>query len=224
MSDVMYTDKCFAKLMLNNKIIRANDKLHPASLKNWRRIFAGTDETYTAADGTSRKLTSLIGIEIIDYNKNKTSGEKTGNSLEYNLSVDNIKTISRNIERGLKFEGVLFSNIKTHSFVKRQDGKGEVVSFEIKRESVMSNGVKSKYPYSITIKKGWAFLMEEGVGYNGKSYEQDCYLTVRLSYADITAFFDKVMDGIEIFKIVEGSNLRRKGAQYELHENDLRAG
>lgn len=38
MSDVMYTDKCFAKLMLNNKIIRANDKLHPASLKNWRRI------------------------------------------------------------------------------------------------------------------------------------------------------------------------------------------
>lgn len=52
MSDVMYTDKCFAKLMLNNKIIRANDKLHPASLKNWRRIFAGTDETYTAADGT----------------------------------------------------------------------------------------------------------------------------------------------------------------------------
>ena len=91
MSDVMYTDKCLAKLMLNNKIIRANDKLHPASLKNWRRIFAGTDETYTAADGTSRKLTSLIGIEIIDYNKNKTSGEKTGNSLEYNLSVDNIK-------------------------------------------------------------------------------------------------------------------------------------
>ena len=62
------------------------------------------------------------------------------------------------------------------------------------------------------------------MGYNGKSYEQDCYLTVRLSYADITAFFDKVMDGIEIFKIVEGSNLRRKGVQYELHENDLRAG
>ena len=47
---------------------------------------------------------------------------------------------------------------------------------------------------------------------------------MRLSYADITAFFDKVMDGIEIFKIVEGSNLRRKGVQYELHENDLRAG
>ena len=218
MSDVMYTDKCFAKLVLNNKIIRANDKLHPASLKNWRRIFAGTDETYTTADGTTRKLSSLIGIEIVDYNKNKASGEKIGNSLEYNLSVENIKAISKNIERGLNFDGTLFYDLKTHSFVKRQDGKGEVISFEVKRESVMSNGVKSKYPYSITIKKGWAFLLDEGVGYKAKSYEQDSYLTARLSYADITAFFDKISDGIEIFKIVEGSNLRRKGIQYEIEQ------
>lgn len=218
MSDVMYTDKCFAKLVLNNKIIRANDKLHPASLKNWRRIFAGTDETYTMADGTTRKLSSLIGIEIVDYNKNKASGEKIGNSLEYNLSVENIKAISKNIERGLNFDGTLFYDLKTHSFIKRQDGKGEVISFEVKRESVMSNGVKSKYPYSITIKKGWAFLLEEGVGYKAKSYEQDSYLTARLSYADITAFFDKISDGIEIFKIVEGSYLRKKGIQYEIEQ------
>lgn len=218
MSDVMYTDKCFAKLVLNNKIIRANDKLHPASLKNWRRIFAGTDETYTMADGTTRKLSSLIGIEIVDYNKNKASGEKIGNSLEYNLSVENIKAISKNIERGLNFDGTLFYDLKTHSFIKRQDGKGEVISFEVKRESVMSNGVKSKYPYSITIKKGWAFLLEEGVGYKAKSYEQDSYLTARLSYADITAFFDKISDGIEIFKIVEGSYLRKKGIQYEMEQ------
>ncbi len=214
----MFTDKCFAKLILNNKILRANDKLYPASLKNWRRIFAGTDETYRTKDGKERKLTSLIGIEIVDYDKNKSSGEKTGNSLEYNLSPDNIKSISKNIERGLNYSGVIFSDMKTHSFVKRQDGKGEVLSFEIKREPVMSNGVKSKYPYAITIKKGWAFLMEEGVGYNGKSYEQDSYLVVRLTYADIVAFFDKIIDGIEIFKIVEGSNLRRKGIQYEIEQ------
>lgn len=211
----VYTDKCFAKLILNNKILRANDKLHPASLKNWRRIFAGTDETYVGKDGKERKINSLIGIEIVDYDKNKTSGEKTGNSLEYNLSPENIKTISKNIERGLNYSGVLFSDMKTHSFVKRQDGKGEVISFELKREPVMSNGAKSKYPYAITIKKGWATLLSEGVGYSGKSYEQDSYLVVRLTYADITAFFDKILDGIEIFKIVEGSNLRRKGVQYE---------
>ena len=214
----MFTDKCFAKLILNNKILRANDKLYPASLKNWRRIFAGTDETYRTKDGKQRKLTSLIGIEIVDYDKSKSSGEKTGNSLEYNLSPDNIKAISKNIERGLNYSGVIFSDMKTHSFVKRQDGKGEVLSFEIKREPVMSNGVKSKYPYAITIKKGWAFLMEEGVGYNGKSYEQDSYLVVRLTYADIVAFFDKIIDGIEIFKIVEGSNLRRRGIQYEIEQ------
>lgn len=214
----MFTDKCFAKMILNNKILRANDKLYPASLKNWRRIFAGTDETYQTKDGKKRKLTSLIGIEIVDYDKNKSSGEKTGNSLEYNLSPDNIKAISKNIERGLNYSGVIFSDMKTHSFAKRQDGKGEVLSFEIKREPVMSNGVKSKYPYAITIKKGWAFLMEEGVGYNGKSYEQDSYLVVRLTYADIVAFFDKIIDGIEIFKIVEGSNLRRKGIQYEIEQ------
>lgn len=218
MSETMYTDKCFAKLILNNKILRANDKLYPASLKNWRRIFAGTDETYMTKDGKERKLNSLIGIEIVDYDKKKTSGEKTGNSLEYNLSPENIKAITKNIERGLNFSGVLFSDIKTHSFAKRADGKGEVLSFELKREPVMSNGAKSKYPYAITIKKGWAFLMDEGVGYKGNSYEQDSYLVVRLTYADVTAFFDKILDGIEIFKIVEGSNLRRRGIQYEIEQ------
>ena len=221
---VMYTEKSFAKLILNNKILRANDKLNPASLKNWRRIFAGTDETYTDKNGKEIKIHSLIGIEIIDYDKKKEGGNKTGNSLEYNLSPENIAMICKNIERGLSYEGQLFYDMKTHAFTKRQDGKGEVISFELKRESIMANGQKSRYPYAITIKKGWARLKNEGVGYDASSYEQDSYLVVRLTYADCIGFFEKIRDGIEIFKIVEGSKLRRQGIEYEIAQAKATSG
>lgn len=215
MAESVYTEKSFAKLMLNNKILKANDKLQPASLKNWRRIFAGTDETYVK-DGKNVKIRALIGIEIIDYDKGKESGNKTGNSLEYNLSPEQVIMICKNIERGLNYDGQLFYDVKTHSFAKRQDGKGEVLSFELKREGTMANGAKSRYPYALTIKKGWAVLKDEGVGYDAKSYEQDSYLVVRLSYADCIGFFEKIRDGIDLFKLVEGARLRKQGTEYEI--------
>ena len=215
MADTVYTDKSFVKLTLNNKILRGNDKLHPADLTNWRKIFAGNGESYVNKEGKTVKLNSLIGIEIVEYDKTKAAGQKTGRSLEYNLTPANIAMIVKNIERSLNFDGVLFSDVKTHAFVKNNAGKGEVLFFELKRESKMADGKTSRYPYSITIKKGWAFLLNEGVGFNKNSYEQDFYLSVRLSYADICNFFDSIQSGIDIFRIVEGSRLRREGAAYE---------
>lgn len=126
MADTVYTDKSFVKLTLNNKILRGNDKLHPADLTNWRKIFAGNGESYVNKEGKTVKLNSLIGIEIVEYDKTKATGQKTGRSLEYNLTPANIAMIIKNIERALNFDGVLFSDVKTHAFVKNNAGKGEV--------------------------------------------------------------------------------------------------
>lgn len=213
--DKTYTDKSFVKLTLNNRILRGNDKLHPANLENWRKIFAGNGETYVNKDGKTVKINSLIGIEIVEYDKKKESGNKTGRSLEYNLTPANISMIVKNIDRSLNFSGTLFSDVKTHAFVKNNAGKGEVLFFELKREAKMADGKPSRYPYVVTIKKGWAILSEEGVGYNKTTFEQDFYLSVRLSYADVCYFFDSIQYGIEIFRLVEGARLRRDGVAYE---------
>lgn len=216
MAKQVYIDKSFAKLMLQKMILRANDKLHPASMENWRKIFAGNGESYVNKDGKTVKLTSLIGIEIVEYDKKQATGAKTGRSLEYNLTVPNIAMIMRNIYNSANYSGVLFSDVKTHAFVKNNAGKGEVLNFEIRREPKMRDGAQSKYPYLITIKKGWAFLLKEGVGFTSNSYEQDFYLSVRLSYADICAFFEAVQQGIDVFRMTEGTKLRRKGMEYEM--------
>lgn len=215
MAKSIYIDKSFAKLMLQKMILRANDKLYPASIENWRKVFAGNGETYMNKDGKTVKLTSLIGIEIVEYDKKQAAGAKTGRSLEYNLTVPNIAMIMRNIYNSANISGVLFSDVKTHAFVKNQAGKGEVLNFEIKREPKMRDGTPSKYPYLITIKKGWAFLLKEGVGFTPSTYEQDFYLSVRLSYADICAFFEAVQQGIDVFRMTEGPKLRRQGKEYE---------
>ena len=214
----IYTDKSFCKLTLNNRILRANDKLAPASLQNWRKIFAGNGESYINKDGKTVKLNALIGIELVEYDKQKQAGQKTGKSIEYNLTPANINMIVKNIDRSLATDGVLFADMKTHAYKLNSDGKGEVIFFEIKKESTMSNGAKSKYPYAINIKKGWAFLREEGVGYDRNSFQNDFYLTVRLSYADICYFFESIKDGIEVFKLTEGCRLRREGIKYEFEQ------
>lgn len=201
-----YINRQIAVYKTSKGLIEFIDKLKPASVYNYAKIHAGTDEKWN-----NKRLVSCIGIRIGNY------AEKPAKYVEANVSPEDIKILYQYASKAMFGKNLYQTLLKEEKIIAaaidKESGLAPVTKLIISRQQKDNKGNLRKNPIIIQIENGSGIPVKtstNGTACKSGSYKLDKKLFISQKDIDFYKLVSDVYRFLNVWEISNGSRLYQK--------------